>query len=141
MDALATQVRTSLAAVTDVAVQVEPRMVPNPSPPTVDIYPADPSVDQRHAGFGELTGGEMFTVRARVSTADNDSGQNLLLAMMDDEGPLSLLVALTDEPTLGGVASDVDVRSRSGYVLVPDPGGEGTLLGCLWDVEVIKARS
>jgi hypothetical protein len=45
---------------------------------------------------------------------------------------------LDDDTTLGGVASSLDVRSRSGYVRVLE-GGD--YLGCLWQIMVWKARS
>ena len=140
-DALADQIRTAVAAVTDVDVQVEPRMVLNPTPPSIDMYPSDPSMDPELAAMGDLVGGELVTVRARVSTADRDSGQDLLLALMDDQDPLSVLAAIHDDTTLGGVAATLDVRGRSGYVLFPDPGGEGSLVGCLWYVVIVKAES
>ena len=84
MEAMADQIREALLSVTDVAVQVEPRMVLNPSPPTIDIYPGDDSRDPSSAGFDDVAGGYFFTVRARVSTADETAGQDLLLAFMDD---------------------------------------------------------
>jgi hypothetical protein len=141
LTALADQIRDSLDDVTDVAVQVEDRMVISPSAPCVDVYPADPSADAQLGAFGDLVGGELITVRARVGTADSDAGQDLLLALMDDEDPLSIVQAINDDRTLGGWAQDTDVRGRSGYTLFPDPGGEGVLLGCLWAVVAIKGQS
>lgn len=141
MDEMADTIRAAVAAVTDVDVQVEPRMIMNPTPPCIDIYPGDPSTDASVAGFGDRSGGEIFTVRARVGTADTDAGQDLLLAFMDDEGELSLWDAIEDEPTLNSLASDVEVQSRSGFVAVPDADGGTVRLGCLWSVLVIKAHS
>jgi hypothetical protein len=141
LTALADQIRDSLDDVTDVAVQVEDRMVISPSAPCVDVYPADPSADEQLGAFGDLIGGELITVRARVGTADTDAGQDLLLALMDDEDPLSILQAINDDRTLGGWAQDTHFRGRSGYTLFPDSGGEGVLLGCLWAVVAIKAQS
>ena len=140
-DALADQIRGVIDDVTDVDVQVEGRMVMAPTPPTIDIYPGDTSTDQDIRAFTELQGAELVTVRARVSTADNFAGQDLLLALMDDEDPLSIVAAANEDETLGGLAASLDMRSRSGYVLVPDPGGEGALLGCLWSFVIVKARS
>jgi hypothetical protein len=138
MDALADQIRDVLADVTDVAVQVEPRWVTNPTPPCIDIYPADPSTDQDLRAFGELMGGELLTVRARVDMADSTAGQDLLLALMDDEDPLSVAAAINEDDTLGGLASTLDVRSRSGYVRFLESGEH---MGCVWGVVVVKARS
>ena len=137
MDAMADQIRGVLDDVTDVSVQVEPRWVVNPTPPCIDIYPADPSSDQDLRAFTELMGEPLFTVRARVDMADNVAGQDLLLAFMDEDDPLSIAAAL-EESDLDGLATSVDVRSRSGYVRVVE-GGD--FLGCLWQVVVTRARS
>jgi hypothetical protein len=138
LDAMAEQIRDVTETITDVDVQVEPRWIVNPSPPTIDMFPADPSIDQTLRGFGDELGGELITVRARVGMSDSIEIQNLLLAFMDDEDPLSIALALGDDKTLGGYAGSLDVRDRSGYVRVLE-GGD--YLGCLWQVLVWKARS
>lgn len=141
MDALADQIRDALDDVTDVAVQVEGRMILSPTPPVIDIYPADPSNDQELRAFGDMVGGELLTVRARVNTADHEAGQELLLALMDDEDPLSIVQAIYDDKTLGGIAATLDCRGRSGYVTFIDTVAEAALLGATWDVVVVKAKS
>jgi hypothetical protein len=138
MDALATQIRDELDAVTDVAVQVEPRWVSNPTAPSIDMYPTDPSDDEELRAFGELLGGELVTVRARVDMGDTVAAQDLLLAFMDDEDPLSLAAAIMGDKTLGGLTSAIDVRSRSGYVRSLESGDH---MGCLWNIVIVKARS
>jgi hypothetical protein len=138
LDAMADQLRGVIDDVTDVAVQVEPRWVVNPTPPTIDMFPADPSTDPELRAFGEMLGGDLVTVRARVDMSDNTASQDLLLAFMDDEDPLSIAAALQEDKTLGGYASSLDVRDRSGYVRVLE-GGD--YLGCLWQVVVMRARS
>lgn len=137
MDAMADQIRGVLDDVADMAVQVEPRWVPNPTPPCVDIYPADPSTDQDLRALGDLLGEPLFTVRARVDMSDTSAGQDLLLALMDDTDPLSVAAAL-EESDLAGLAASVDVRSRTGYIRVLD-GGD--FLGCMWQVVVTRATS
>lgn len=141
MDELAAQIRDALDDVTDVAVQVEPRIVLNPTPPVIDMYPGDPSMDPELRAFADTVGGELLTVRARVSTADHTAGQDLLLALMDDEDPLSVMLAIKDDKTLNGYAADVDIRERSGYITFIDSVSDASLLGCTWQVVVIKARS
>lgn len=138
MDALADQIRGVLDDVTDVAVQVEPRWVTNPTPPTIDIYPGDPSTDPDWRAFGEHIGGELITVRARVDMNDTDAGQDLLLALMDDEDPLSLAQAINEDETLGGLAATLDIRSRSGYVRFIESGDH---MGYLLSLIIVKARS
>lgn len=140
LDGMADSIRSVVDDVTDVDTQVEPRMVLNPTPPTIDMWPGDPSTDQQIEAFGENIGAEIVNVRVRVSTADEVAGQDLLLALMDDEDPLSVVAAINDDPTLGGMITSLDILSRSGYTLFPVLDGEA-LLGCLFTVEVVKARS
>jgi hypothetical protein len=137
MDALADQIRSVLDDVTDIAVQVEPRWVVNPTPPCIDIYPGDPSTDPEFRSFHDAFGAELITVRARVDMGDTVAGQDLLLAFMDDDDPLSVVEAIREDYTLGGIA-DVDVRSRSGFVRFVEAGDH---MGCLWGLVVVKARS
>ena len=140
MDEVADQIRAAMAAVTDVDVQVEPRLLVNPTPPAIDIYPADTPRDRETAGFAAGDDdGYYLTVRARVQTADNEAGQNLLLAFFDPTNTLSIGQALYDDPTLNGYASDLDIAGQTGYALYPTE--EGTLLGCQLNVRVIPANS
>lgn len=141
MTSMADQIRDVLDDTTDIDIQVEGRMIINATPPTVDIFPSDPSDDLSLAAMGDLDGAELLTIRARVSTSDQDAGQDLLLAFMDDEDPLSIAAALHDDLTVGRRVQTLDLLSRSGYVLVPDAGGDGAYLGCLWTVLVVKAQS
>lgn len=131
----------AFASVTDVSVQVEPRRVFNPSPPTIDVYPADPFRILEGAGMGDVHGACVFTVRARVHTADTDAGQDVLLAFMDDDDDLCVARALLDEPTLNGYAMDLDVDGPSGYRVYVDPSGDGAYLGVEWQVKVLRALS
>jgi hypothetical protein len=140
MDEIANQIRTALES-SDVAVQVEPRGFLAPTPPCIDMYPGDPSDDQTDAAFGDTYGADIITIRARVSTADLYAGEDLLLALMDDEDPLSISATLEADPTLNGLAQSSHLRARTGYRDFRDLDGEGSLLGCLWQFVVIKARS
>jgi hypothetical protein len=142
MDEMADQIRATLVTVTDVDVQVEPRMIPNPSPPTIDIYPGDTPRDRESAAYSILDDeGYFITVRARVGTADNFAGQDLLLAFVDPTDPLSIGQALYDEPTLNGLASDLDIVAQTGYIAIPDLDGAATRLGCQWTVRVLPVTS
>jgi hypothetical protein len=141
MDALADQIRSVIDDVTDVDVQVEPRMILNPTPPCIDMYTADPSEDSELRAFGDSVGGELITVRVRVGTADHAAGQDLLLALMDDQDPLSLVEAMNENDTLDGLASSVYPRERSGYITFIDSASDAALLGATWQVVVIKAPS
>lgn len=138
LEQMADQIRAAMASVTDIDVQVEPRMVSDPTPPTIDMYPGDVSRGTEAAPFGE-EGEHLFTVRARVNENDADANQDLLLAFMDDVNALSIAQALFDDPTLGGLANDLDCIDPTGYVLYPY-GGE-TLLGFQFTAKVIRAES
>ena len=85
--------------------QVTGRLNPNPTPPSIDVYPGDPFRDTPTAGFGQVGGELLFTVRARVTTVDNIAGQNLLLRLMDDEDDISVAGTLMEDQTLNGHAS------------------------------------
>ena len=137
---MADQIRAALDDVTDIAVQVEPLMVLNPTPPCIDMWPGDIARDQPTAAFND-DGGFNFTIRARVSTADSVAGQALLLAFMDDINALSVGQALYDDPTLNGLASDLSIVAQTGYELAPDLGGDGALLSCRWQILVLRADS
>lgn len=143
LDALATTLEDAYATVdigSGITIQVVGRLNPNPSPPSIDIYPGHPSTDDNEGGgFSDNHGGLIFTVRARVSTADSEAGQDFLLALMDAQDELNVATALT---TLGGplddLVSSIKVEGPSGYTQYVDPGGKGSLLGCDWKVTVLN---
>lgn len=114
--------------------QIVPMLNPNPTPPSIDVFPAIPF--QTGAGFGRLDAegrfrpaAELFfAIRARVSVADNESGQTLLLRMLDPSDLMSVEAAIADTATVTpeGVSEyreyDEDVATN------------GRLLGCEWRV-------
>jgi hypothetical protein len=113
--------------------QVEDRLHPNPSPPAIDIYPASPfteviSYGARHQYW--------FTVRARVSTAENEGAQDLLLAMMDADADESVETAIRSVKTYAG-AQLGDVEGPTEFGVFLDAGGNGSLVGCTWRVALI----
>lgn len=125
-------------ALGDTVEQVVGRLNPNPTPPSIDIYPGDPFRESEQAAFGDVNGALIFTVRARVAAPDNPAAQDVLLNMMDDESDECVAFALMDDQTLNGLASSVKVDGPSGYVSFVDSGGEGALLGCTWRVTVLN---
>lgn len=135
MDALANQINTRLSPnITDL--QVDGRFIPNPTPPAVDVYPADPF--QHPLDFGKGNNLFFLTVRARVLTADNEGGQDLLLSMMDPEAATSVAQAVMYDRTLSGTVGKVNVsEGPSAFGVFLDAGGQGNLLGCTWTVQVI----
>lgn len=148
MDALANQIQTSMAITVGTAdpvmegLQVYPRLVWNPTPPSIDVYPADPF--QEGLAFGRGDNEMFFTVRARVNTPDHEGAQDLLLAMMDPQQDLSVAAAITaagtaaPAKTLGGMVENVTVEPPSDFGVFVDPGPHGgALLGCTWRVRVL----
>lgn len=115
--------------------QVDHLMNIDPTPPAIDIYPADPHQDA--LTFGKSNNEMSFTVRARVSTADHQGGQSLLLTMMDPSALTSVTKAITSDRTLGGKVSGLGVSGPSGFGLYLDAGGQGSLMGAVWTVRTM----
>lgn len=110
----------------------------SPSPPAVDIYPADPSQDD--AAFGPRSRQTFWTVRARVATADEAGQQTVLYALMDPSGPTSMMAALlADDQTLDGLADAMNVEGPTGFRLYQDLAVDHPLLGVEWRVTVYTA--
>ena len=131
MDSLATGLQTQLCGTVAPIIpelQVDNRQNPNPSPPSLDVYPGtEPFTEQ--VAFGSGNREYNFTVRARVQTSDNEAGQDLLLAMMDDADPKSVETALW---TVSGVKR---VVGPTPYAAFRDVGGQSEWLGCTWRVQ------
>jgi hypothetical protein len=135
MDALAEQIQTGLDPAVE-TLQVTPRMTFNPTPPSIDIYPSDPFQERLAFGLGEVE--VFFDVRARVSTAEHEGGQDLLLSLMDPAALTSVAAAISADRTLGGAVQDAQAESPSNFGAYVDPGPNSTaLLGCTWRTRVI----
>src|SRR5262245_53045872 len=102
---------------------------PSPSPPSIDVYPADVS----GLPVSQYGGEEMVTVRARMTTPDDVAAQQVLLSMMDVSGPASVIAALEADRTFGGVVGGSTVDERSGFQPYP-----GDYFGCEWRVRTIQ---
>lgn len=139
LDEMTSAVDDALAGL-DVTVQVDRGMVLNPSPPTIDIYVTDPARDFQSSGFGDVAGAYAITVRARVTTADNDAGQDLLISFMDDTDDLCIPLIVMTDPTLNGAAAGMDLAFVSGHRAFETPDG-GAHLGAQWDFLVTPAQS
>jgi hypothetical protein len=117
--------------------QIDPYINGIPTPPSIDVYPTPDTFLERSAmGVGSWEA--VFIVRARVSTADQYAGQQLLLDLMDPrDTPRSVIVTLEANPTLGGAVKDTTVEFPTGYGALADPASEQPLLGCVWRARVI----
>jgi hypothetical protein len=137
MDAIAAAVDAALAQVVTLGdVQVTSTMNLNPTPPSIDIFPAEEFTEQ--IGFGVGVNRLNFTVRARVGTVANVEGQELLLLLMDPNGDASLTEALTEQfLVVDGVSYPLNVTGPTGFQVYRDTGGGGDLIGCAWTVGVL----
>ena len=139
MDAMATQIQGVLCGTADPLIeelQVYGRFLENPTPPAIDIYPADPFTVG--LGFGSGNREFNFTVRARVTTADHEAGQDLLLSMMDPDAATSVAEALEGSGTASALVDDIAVvDGPTGFGVFPSTGPDGNLLGCTWTVRVL----
>jgi hypothetical protein len=140
MDALAEQLQDTLCGTANPLIpglQVDGRLVANPTPPSIDIYPGEPF--QEAHSYGPGNNSLFFSVRARVHTGDHEAGQDLLLSMMDPAEPVSVLQAITSDETLGGIVDDLAVvEGPSSFGYFQDPGStDNRLLGCIWRVQIL----
>lgn len=109
--------------------QVVPFYLRIPTPPSIDIYPADPF--QQPAGFDKEGRRSAFTVRARASTVDMSAGQQILLRLLDTTDPASVENALTWD----GLDAYMVEGYPTGYRTYDDNPGE--LVGVEWRIEVL----
>ena len=131
--ALADQVADVL---NDVTIQVAPMLVWQPTPPCIDIYPADPFQEQQGFGVGRDT--VYLSVRGRVNTPDHDGAQELLLSLMDPKAATSVQQAIESDQTLGGAVTQAMIsEGPTNYGIFPDPSGQGAYLGCTWTVRIV----
>jgi len=138
VNALADQITDEVASadLAGEALQVWPFLVLSPTPPCVDIYPADPFSEQ--LDYGPRTERDIwFTVRARVSPTDIDASQQLLLQLMDPRSSTSVFAALIADRSLGGRVSDLLPSGPTGVIVYTPVGGEGYLIGCEWRTRII----
>ena len=146
LEAAADQIRETMDSEADLPIQVEPRLVLNPTPPTIDLSLGSPSSDPATANFAAtyIDEGEahIIAVRALVNPNDNVANQDLLVEFADPASSISVVQALYDDPTLGGLATDVSlVAPHNGFERHPNWDGTRTFLGLTWRFLVIPARS
>jgi hypothetical protein len=131
LDGLADQIQQALASTVD-DLQVEPRLVFNPTPPCIDLFPGDPFLD--HSAMGIASREASITVRARVA-GDHQAEQDWLIDMMDRNSSQSVIAAIGNELAVNGDTFQVSVNGPSGFRQYTEPGGN-SLLGTEWTVVV-----
>lgn len=145
MDAIATQLENELQPRTSIDLHIEGRAFAIAETPAIDMLVANPTgLEAGLAAFNDEYGGIPITIRVRVSTADLYTGEDLLLALMDDEDDLSIIKAIDTDRTLGGWAQDVSWQDGfpwSGYTDFTDINGDGFYLGSTLPLVVVKAQS
>ena len=113
-------------------VQVSPWMLASPTPPAIHVIP--PAIEYHQAmqdGFSELT----FTVQAFVALGTDIGSQKRLAQMRAPTGSGSVKAAIEADKTLGGVVSDLIVRSSDEPQVLTLDGGR-QLLACDFEVDV-----
>lgn len=110
--------------------QVSAYVLSNPTPPCVEIVPAEVQYDQALArGMDTVT----MTVRVFVGQASDKGAQQRLDLYLAPDGSGSVKAAIESDPTLVRTVADLHVTSATGYRVY----GDTALLGCEWTVEVI----
>ncbi len=113
-------------------------------PPCVDMYIANPTgLEAGLAGYYDIYGGIPITIRIRVPTADIEAGEDLILGLMDDEDPLSIVVALNSDRTLGGTIDTLfwtEGFPWTGLTDFQDPSGDGFYVGSTMTIVVVKSN-
>lgn len=138
LDAMADTIRTAIDGI-DFEIQVEPWLVLNPSPITVDMFPSSTPTFADSQGYGEVEPiGKFFTVRARTNTPDQDGVRDAILSLMDVEDEHSVEAALEADQTLGGLSTQVVVVDRTGLLPYPALDGLGGYVGCEWTTLVMS---
>jgi hypothetical protein len=139
LDAIVDIIEDALTDVHDaLGIQVYPRRVINPTPPAIDMYPGDPTTYIGSSGFGDR-GGDVFVLRARVNAADQLSGQDLLISLMDEED-LDLAGALEDDQTVNGLATSIMVEGPFGHTLYQDTQSNVPLVGIEWRMTILRTK-
>jgi len=138
-DVLRADIGAALAS-DNVDAEIEPRLVLSPSEsPCIDMYQAPR--DGASAAMGDISGFYVLNVRARVTMADDESAQDVLVDMSDDDHELCLAASLESDQSLDGWATfvGVDPDSFSGLLDMSSPGRQ--MIGFTWRVLIGKALS
>lgn len=142
-DGLATQINSTISSVTDIVVHVESHWFETAELPAIDIYHTTDNglAPSLGGGMGDRLAFECFNIRVRVSPADTDAGQRLLYDLVDPDDDLSIIAALDSDPTVGGLAYTLIWGDWGGISSFPDLNSDGSFIGELLPIKVVKAYS
>jgi len=136
--ALMTQIAGEVipASAEGIQVSTEGHLIWSPTPPSIDVYPAEEFQSQESFGLGNTT--VFVNVRARVNTPEHDGAQSLILSLMDPRAATSVQQAILSDQTLSGNVEQAMLSAGpSNYGIFPDPSGQGSYLGCTWTVRLV----
>lgn len=119
--------------------QVSAYVLPNPTPPTIEVYPDAAEGTEYHQAMRNGLHIWRLAVRGMVSVNDGVGAQMKLDEWLADTGASSVFAALESDTTLGGLVAQVVVRGHSGYQEYARDGLEGSVLAVVWNVDVFAA--
>ena len=131
-----TQIRTAIAgALAGIGgdVQVSATILPQPTPPTLQVFPGPIAHDS--GAFAQKVNQRRYIVQGFVPLNEQVSTQALMDGLLAPTGSRSVKSALEADTTLGGVVSKLWVRSDTGYTMQLHPTGSW-FLTCEWTLEV-----
>lgn len=147
LDAIAEQLTDNLTPPAGVDLHIEGRAFSIAETPAIDmLIPPATGLEEGLAGFGTATryGAFPVLIRARVGTADVIAGEDLLLDIMDEDGPMSVIAALDADRTLSGTVDSLTWGNGwpwGGYQDFPMSDGNGILLGSTMPIVVVTKQS
>lgn len=147
LDALASQLESNLTPPTGVDLHIAGRSFAIAETPAIDVVlPPATGLEDGLAGFGTHTryGAFPILIRIRMGTADIIAGEELMLDLMDEEGPLSIIAALDADRTLGGAVDSLTWGNGypwSGWQDFPLSDGSGFLVGATMPVVLVTHQS
>ena len=114
-------------------------------PPCVDMYIGNGTgLEAGLAGNYDILGGIPITIRVRVPAADIEAGEEIILGLMDDLDPLSIVAALDADRTLGGVIDTLfwsEGYPWTGLQDFQEPSGNGFFIGSTLTVVIVKSNA
>lgn len=129
------QIRQALAHNLDAipGVQVSAYMLSNPTPPAIEIQPAETVYDET---FGRGMDTWTLTIRAHVAQTLDVGAQRRLDRMLAPAGASSVKARAESDRSLGGLVEDLRVTRCAGYRVFVREGGAQTV-GSEWTVQVL----
>jgi hypothetical protein len=118
-------------------VQVSAYVLANPTPPCIHLYPGGPAGEIIYdLAFQRGLDTWPFTVEAFVGLTADIGSQVKLDQLLDPSGNQSVKQLVEADETLGGVVTNVQVISFTGYRPVALEG-RGPLLAAEWHVQIL----